>query len=76
MPDYHRLDVRITRLFSLPRGAGVPASSVCAAYVEAMNVLAIRNPLEYVYNSDYSRRYTRDSYFSRRFLVAGVSLTW
>jgi hypothetical protein len=76
MPDYHRLDVRATRLFSLPRGAGMPASSVCAAYVEAMNVLAIRNPLEYVYNSDYSRRYTRDSYFSRRFLVAGVALTW
>ncbi len=76
LPDYHRLDLRATRLFSLPKAAGLPASSVCAAYVEAMNVLAIRNVLEYVYNSDYSRRYSRDSYFSRRFIVAGVALTW
>ncbi len=75
-PAYDRLDVRLTRLFSLPPGAGLPASSVCAAYCEAMNVLGTRNTLEYVWNSDYSRRYTLDSYFSRRLLVAGVQLTW
>lgn len=75
-PAYDRLDVRVTRLFSLPRGAGLPPSSVCVAYVEGLNVLATRNVLEYVWNSDYSRRYTLDSYFSRRLLVAGVQLTW
>lgn len=75
-PAYDRLDVRVTRLFSLPRGAGLPPSSVCVAYVEGLNVLATRNVLEYVWNSDYSRRYSLDSYFSRRLLVAGVQLTW
>ena len=76
MPDYHRLDLRMTRLFSMPRFAGVPASSVCALYVEGMNVLGIRNVLEYTWNEDYSVRSTRDSYFSRALAVAGVALTW
>ena len=58
------------------RAAGVPASGVCVAYVEAMNVLGTPNVLGYVYNSDYSRRYEDYSYFSRRILVAGVSLSW
>jgi hypothetical protein len=76
LPDYHRLDVRLTRLFSLPKWQGVPASSVCVVYLEAMNVLGIRNVLDYVYNSDYSQRYSNDSYFSRRFLVGGFALSW
>lgn len=75
-PPYSRLDVRLTRLFALPAGAGLPASSVCVAYLEAMNVLGTRNVLEYVWNSDYSRRYAMESYFSRRLFVAGVQLTW
>ncbi len=76
MPDSHRLDVRATRLFSLPAGAGLPASSVCVLYVEAMNVLGIRNVLEYTYSADYAERHAEDSYFSRRLLVAGFGLTW
>jgi vitamin B12 transporter len=76
LPEYHRLDLRTSRLFTLPKGAGLPASSVCVLYVEAMNVLGIRNVLEYIYNSDYSQRYPRDSYFARRLAVAGVALTW
>ncbi|NOT32780.1 MAG: TonB-dependent receptor [Candidatus Eisenbacteria bacterium] len=76
MPDYHRLDVRYSRLFSMPAWAALPQSGPCVVYVEGLNVLAIDNTLEYVYNSDYSRRYERDSYFSRRLLVAGFSLTW
>jgi hypothetical protein len=76
MPAYHRLDLRVTRLFSLPAVGPVRGSSICAFYVEGLNVLGIENVLEYVYNSDYSGRYPRDSYFSRRMLVAGVGLTW
>ena len=76
LPDHRRLDVRITQLFSLPRAAGVPASSVCAAYVEALNVLVTRNVLDYAYTADYSQRLTIDSYFSRRMAVAGFALTW
>ena len=76
LPAYGRADLRIMRLFSLPAGAGLPPSSVCVAYLEALNVLGTRNLLDYVWNSDYSRRYETDSYFGRRFLVAGFQLTW
>ncbi len=76
MPQYQRLDLRVTRLFSLPAGLSLPASNVCVAYVEAMNLLGTANVLEYVYNSDYSQRYDRLSYFSRRLLVAGFGLSW
>jgi vitamin B12 transporter len=76
LPDYNRLDVRLTRLFTIPAGIGLPASGVCVFYLEAMNVLDIRNALDYVYSHDYSRRYTTDSYFSRRIVVAGFALSW
>jgi hypothetical protein len=57
-------------LFSLP------SSSVCVAYVEALNVLGTRNVLDYAYNTDYSQRTPVDSYFSKAMAVAGVGLTW
>jgi hypothetical protein len=75
MPMYNRLDVRVTRLFSPPRVMGKPGG-FGVLYCEAMNVLGIPNALEYVYNSDYSQRYTRVSYFGRRIVVAGFALTW
>jgi len=76
LPDYNRLDVRLTRLFSLPAGLGLPESGACVFYVEGLNVLGIPNTLDYVYNYNYSRRLATESYFSRRLLVAGFSLTW
>jgi hypothetical protein len=76
MPAYDRMDLRLMRIFSLPRVQGMPASGACVAYLEAMNLLATDNVLRYVYNFDYSRRYPDFSYFSRRMLVAGFSLTW
>jgi hypothetical protein len=76
MPAYDRMDFRLLRLFSLPRMGGVRPSNVCAAYLEAINVLNTPNVLDYVYNSDYSRRYSDYSYFSRRLVVAGFSLSW
>ena len=76
LPDYQRLDLRVTRLFSLRGGIGLPASSVCVMYVEAMNVLGARNTLDYVYNADYTERRATESYFSRRIAVAGFGLTW
>jgi len=68
--------VRLTRLFSLPAMGSLRASGVCVFYVEGINVLGIPNVLEYVYTEDYSTRYERLSYFSRRMLVAGFGLTW
>jgi len=76
LPDYRRLDLRLTRLFSLPATLGLPESSTCVLYVEAMNVLGIRNVLDYVYNADYSARREDLSYFSRRIAVVGFGLTW
>lgn len=76
MPAYHRLDLRLTRLFSLPRAGALPASSVCVLYAECMNVLATANVLDWTYSPDYSRRIANESYFSRRLVVAGFSLTW
>lgn len=76
MPAQHRLDLRVTHLFSLPRIAGLPESSVCVAYMEGLNVLGIRNTLDYHYNADYSARRAQDSYFSRRMLVFGAGLSW
>jgi hypothetical protein len=76
MPQYQRLDVRLTRLFSLPRAGTIPGSGACALYLEGLNVLGTQNVLEYVYNSNYSIRYRNESYFSRAMMVAGFSLTW
>ena len=39
-------------------------------------MLGIRNVLEYHYNEDYSQRFAQESYFSRRMLVIGASLSW
>ena len=41
-----------------------------------LNVLGIRNTLDYSYSADYSQRYAVDSYFSRRMLVFGAGLAW
>jgi len=76
MPDYHRVDLRVMRLFSLPQAGRIRASNVCVLYAEAMNVLGIRNVLDYWYSEDYSERRDIDSYFSRRMIVAGVALSW
>jgi outer membrane receptor for ferrienterochelin and colicin len=76
MPDYGRLDVRAVRMFSLPAAWRLPPSSVCVLYVEALNALGTRNVLDYVYSEDYSVRRAVDSYFSRRYVVAGISLSW
>jgi hypothetical protein len=76
MPAFSRVDLRATYLFSLPKVGGIKASSVCVAYVEALNVLNRHNTLRYSWNSDYSSRRSEDSYFGRRLVVAGVSLAW
>ena len=76
LPDYQRLDLRLTRLFSIPAAWSVPASSVCVFYIEGLNVLDLHNAQDVVYSSDYSQSRTIDSVFSRQFLVAGFSLSW
>lgn len=75
MPAYDRADLRLTRLFSLPKTV-VPATSICVFYAECMNVLGKPNVLDYSYSPDYSVRTANRSYFGRRLVVAGFSLSW
>ena len=76
IPPYHRLDLRVTRMVTPPHVLGLRGSSTCATYIEGLNVLGIRNVLEYDWNADFTRRLTRESYFARRVLVAGFALSW
>jgi hypothetical protein len=69
LPVYHRVDLRLTRLFSLP---GVN----CVVFGEVMNLLARHNAASYAYTPDFSERRVSESYFSRRILVVGASLSW
>ena len=41
-----------------------------------MNLLGRHNAASYSYTPDFSARRVNESYFSRRILVAGISLTW
>jgi hypothetical protein len=74
-PDYVRLDVRVSKIFSSRPALGLPAA-LGIAYIEALNVLDIRNILEYRYSPDYAERREVESYFGRRMLVLGVALNW
>ncbi|WP_306590995.1 TonB-dependent receptor [Geothrix sp. 21YS21S-4] len=69
LPVYRRVDVRLTHLFSLRGLNGV-------VFGEVMNLLARHNAAAYVYTPDFSERRVSESYFSRRILVAGLTLSW
>lgn len=75
-PGYQRADLRLTRLFSLPKTGRVPASGVCVFYAECMNILGTANVLDYSYNADFSQKIVNRSYFGRRLVVAGFGLSW
>jgi len=49
IPDYHRIDVSISRIFGLPFGSAI-------VYANANNLLDFKNLRAYNYNSDYSER--------------------
>jgi hypothetical protein len=69
LPVYHRVDLRLTRLFHR-RGV------TCVVFGEVMNLLARHNAASYAYSADFRERHIHESYFSRRILVAGASLSW
>ncbi|MBI3129927.1 MAG: TonB-dependent receptor [Acidobacteria bacterium] len=69
LPLYHRADLRLTRLLAW-KGLRI------AAFAEVMNLLDRHNASAYSYSADFSRRSPEESYFSRRILVAGASLSW
>jgi hypothetical protein len=65
LPDYARLDARLTRLMPSSNGMFV-------FYIEGLNLLDRRNVMAYTYDSSYARRIPIDSFFSSRTLVFGV----
>jgi len=69
LPVYHRMDVRLTHLFNR---WGIN----CVVFGEVMNLLARHNAASYAYSADFRERRVNESYFSRRLLVAGASLSW
>lgn len=69
-PNYNRLDVRLTKIFSLHPDV------FSLFYVEILNILNIPNIMDYSYSSDYSKREKVLSYFSRRCVVFGVGMNF
>jgi vitamin B12 transporter len=64
LPEYFRLDGRLTRIVPLRRGALV-------TYLEALNLLDRRNVMAYTYDDDYRNRRPIGSFFAERTLVLG-----
>lgn len=65
LPDYMRLDTRLTRLLPTAQGMFV-------FYIEGLNVLDRRNIMAYTYDSSYTRRMPIESFFANRTLVVGA----
>lgn len=69
LPDYNRLDFRITYLNQFFD------KYFLVAYVEMLNVLDKRNTQNYYYNEDYSERQSVKSYFGKRIIVVGFMIS-
>jgi len=67
LPDYHRMDVSISRIMDVGFGSAV-------VFVSANNLLDIKNIRDYNYNFDYSERF--EEYLNRRVFFFGVVLNW
>ena len=65
LPDYFRLDSRITKVVGFGGG-------FAAFYLEALNVLGRGNVMDYTYDDEYQERVPIESFFGERTLVFGV----
>jgi hypothetical protein len=68
MPDYQRLDARVTRYFF---GEGQRMGLV---YLEMLNLLDRRNVMSYTYSAGSAERVPVNSVFAHRTFVLGVEL--
>ncbi|MFH0735884.1 MAG: carboxypeptidase-like regulatory domain-containing protein [bacterium] len=68
-PNYQRLDLRLTYLTTLFQ------DKFSVFYVEALNILNIKNIFDYSYSFDYSSKKEIGSYFGRRTIVFGAQIT-
>ena len=67
LPDYVRLDARLTRFQQL-------GGRMAVFYLEILNVLDRDNAAIIVYDADWENPRTLGSFFSDRTLVAGMEL--
>ena len=67
LPDYHRMDLGISRIVEIPSGSAV-------LFINVNNLLDFKNIRSYNYNFDYSTRFAE--YLNRRVLFLGVVLNW
>ncbi len=67
-PNYQRLDMRFTYLTTLFE------DKFSVFYVEALNILNIKNIFDYSYSFDYSQKKEVGSYFGRRTIVFGMQI--
>lgn len=67
IPNYHRMDISISRIFGLPFGSAI-------VYANVNNLLDFKNVRDYNYNMDYSQRFAE--YLNRRTVFFGVVLNW
>lgn len=69
-PTYRRLDLRLTYLTQLF------GQYFSAIFLEGLNILNIENIFGYHYSRDYTQRSPNPSYFGRRMLVLGCTVTF
>lgn len=69
-PTYKRLDLRITHFNQLFGRYNT------ILYLEGLNIINIKNIFGYTYNEDYSKRSAIKSYFGRRTIVIGASISF
>jgi vitamin B12 transporter len=68
-PDYKRIDLRWTYFDQLFQKYSL------IVYIEGLNILNFRNLFGYSYSQDYKERIDIESYFGRRMLVFGFTVT-
>ncbi len=69
LPDFVRLDVRMSRFFFFSD------AKYLVLYIETLNVTDHHNLLDYSYSNDFKSRQGILSYFANRIVVAGFSLS-
>lgn len=68
-PDYKRVDLRVTHLNQLF------GKYFAVFYLEGLNILNINNLFGYTYSTDYKQKEKVLSYFGRRTIVIGTSIS-
>ena len=67
LPDYRRLDSRLTRM-------GTLGGRRMVTFAEVLNLLGHTNVMGYTYDADYRERQSIESFFAHRVVMVGIEL--